>query len=203
MNRLSLSALKPITTRPQGGFVEPQKENFEHLSAQRREATAEVMRETTSTDATGGQTSFWSLTGQWTVYVTDAAAPVQVQVGGQEVQDVSIYDVAFPIDCDVRPGDRIGIPGFFAEWQAGTEYGRNDLVVPSEPDGGNGHYYKAIAPGESGQTEPVWPTMNSGIVEDNGVVWKEVGRTSYLEVTGDNRATNPSVELVVRAKEIR
>ena len=55
-----------------------------------------------------------------------------------------------------------------ATWTAATDYDTEDVVQPSAP---NGYVYECSTAGESGSTEPTWPTTLTNTVEDGTVVW--------------------------------
>jgi hypothetical protein len=57
-------------------------------------------------------------------------------------------------------------------WAAGT-YAIGEVVTPSNPFGGNGHSYRCIQAGVSGNAQPVFPVGEGATVADGGVIWKE------------------------------
>jgi prepilin-type N-terminal cleavage/methylation domain-containing protein len=57
-------------------------------------------------------------------------------------------------------------------WKSTAPYTTTSFVVPKI---NNGHYYKCTAAGNTGASEPAWPTNQGAVVTDGGVIWKEVG----------------------------
>lgn len=55
-------------------------------------------------------------------------------------------------------------------WEASTTYTANYWVIPTTA---NDFFYKVTAGGggDSGATEPAWPTTDSGTVVDNAITW--------------------------------
>jgi hypothetical protein len=62
-------------------------------------------------------------------------------------------------------------------WKAFTSYALNDLVFPTNPTN-TPYYYKRIAPGTSGASEPTWATTAGGQCNDGAVnnAWELVER---------------------------
>lgn len=63
-------------------------------------------------------------------------------------------------------------------WQANTEYSLNTLIKPTSD---NGHYYRCIQSGISGDSEPVWTTGFWDEIEDNTVIWREEEPVNILD----------------------
>ncbi len=57
-----------------------------------------------------------------------------------------------------------------ATWQSKKAYSKNDLVKPAVS---NGHYYRCIQSGTSGETEPTWPTTFWSEVVDGTAKWRQ------------------------------
>ncbi|PLX93464.1 MAG: hypothetical protein C0621_07465 [Desulfuromonas sp.] len=57
-------------------------------------------------------------------------------------------------------------------WAADSPVAFGDVVRPTAD---NGRLYLCVVPGTTDAAEPVWPTIGGGSVNDNGVVWLEVG----------------------------
>lgn len=62
-------------------------------------------------------------------------------------------------------------------WAATTTYAVGDVVRPSTA---NGHVYKCIVAGDSGGSEPTWPTTAELQVTDGTVTWREAGEAYVL-----------------------
>lgn len=63
-----------------------------------------------------------------------------------------------------------------SKWEFKKLYGKGDVVLPSSA---NGHYYKAIAGGVSGDTEPKFATDGSVISDNAGLKWKDMGALAW------------------------
>ncbi len=73
---------------------------------------------------------------------------------------------------DSRPATVV-VTGFYREkWEKSRTYKQQDQVIPSTR---NGWLYQATTRGESGTTEPTWPTVPSEQVTDGAIVWENVG----------------------------
>jgi len=73
------------------------------------------------------------------------------------------------------PGDIYGqVIGKSGEgpWKPNTSYRRRDIRMPDPQLLTNAFRYEVIVAGESGDTQPDWPTTNGATVEDGTVVWK-------------------------------
>ncbi len=55
-------------------------------------------------------------------------------------------------------------------WKKETSYSTNDIVKPTKD---NGHYYRCISAGKSGEEEPKWTTGFWDEIEDGTVKWRE------------------------------
>lgn len=66
------------------------------------------------------------------------------------------------------------------EWVASHEYSADDMV---EPTVRNGYRYAASFDtddhGDSGSTEPTWPTTVGATIDDGDVTWTNIGKTPY------------------------
>lgn len=73
--------------------------------------------------------------------------------------------------CNVTVGVNYNI------WKPAAVYGLDALVFPTDPIA-KPYYYKRIASGTSGATEPVWPTTPGGVCNDGAVsnAWELVER---------------------------
>ena len=61
----------------------------------------------------------------------------------------------------------------FAAWAATTAYSGLQIITPSPP---NGYVYAEIGtPGNSGSTQPIWPTALGAEVSDAGLLWICIG----------------------------
>lgn len=59
-------------------------------------------------------------------------------------------------------------PDTWERWQGGEAYGVGDRVTPVAR---NGYVYRVTVAGQSGATEPAWPTTIGQTVADGGVTW--------------------------------
>lgn len=59
----------------------------------------------------------------------------------------------------------------YSIWAAATTYSEGDLVIPASF---TGFYYQAQGDGDSGGSEPTFPTYQGGQVVDNEVTWKAI-----------------------------
>jgi len=92
-------------------------------------------------------------------------------------------------------------------WSAATPYVLNNTVIPVNRLASDGlaHSYKCTTAGTTGQSEPVWPIASGSTVNDNGVVWKENGKTrptvyDYFTLLSTNpKISNNSVQMVTNA----
>lgn len=76
-------------------------------------------------------------------------------------------------------------------WAATTAYIVGDFVVPNVL-AGRAYKATAITTGNSGSSEPTWPTTDGGTVVDSGVTWTEqslaFGAGTFPEVSGGSYA---------------
>lgn len=73
----------------------------------------------------------------------------------------------------------------YPSWTASTLYSEGTVVQPSTP---NGFWYTAAQGGQSGATEPTFPS--SGNVSDGSVIWEFGGSTSIVAPRGAAHAIN-------------
>ncbi len=72
----------------------------------------------------------------------------------------------------------IALAGDPAVWQPSHSYALGAVTMPAVA---NGHYYLCIAAGNSGPSEPVWPTVAAGAtVVDSAVTWLDIGAVAAL-----------------------
>ncbi len=71
-------------------------------------------------------------------------------------------------------------------WRPGEQYATNGYVRPRAE---TGFAYQASAAGQSGLTEPAWPTTLSGTVVDGSITWTAVASAS----NGVQALTSPTV----------
>lgn len=69
--------------------------------------------------------------------------------------------------------DRFAITHPANIWQANTSYALDTVVKPTGT-GGNGLIYKVTQAGTSGGTEPTWPSVVNGTVNDNTVIFTAI-----------------------------
>lgn len=74
-------------------------------------------------------------------------------------------------------------------WQSNTVYSEGDLVVPTSP---NGYVYRCTVGGESGSSEPSWPTTFNESVSDGNAEWECWSyHTADSEITRENGYDGP------------
>lgn len=137
------------------------------------------------------------------------------------------YHLFLPNYADIRPSDRVGVPGWFNAWQANEPHVVGDYVIPTALQAGTGHYFQAVltnpnassdssssdssssssnssssAEALSGATEPAWNNQHNSLTQDGDITWREMGPCSYFEVTGDDFDKSHEFEVMVRLKEI-
>lgn len=66
----------------------------------------------------------------------------------------------------------IVLDGGYPSWVASTDFSTGAVITPSTL---NGRRYLCTTPGESGSTEPTWPTAYTATVQDGTVVWTCLG----------------------------
>jgi hypothetical protein len=64
-------------------------------------------------------------------------------------------------------------------WAASTAKVIGNAVIPTA---GNNHWYMAVVTGDTGTSEPTWPTDGSTVV-DGGVTWQDMGVIDYSLTT--------------------
>jgi hypothetical protein len=69
----------------------------------------------------------------------------------------------------------------YATWNNKFNYSLGAVIVPS--GGGNGHIYKCIVAGKSGNSAPTWPTGSGATVVDGTATWQEAGSSSGITWT--------------------
>ena len=78
--------------------------------------------------------------------------------------DIKVYDTMTGTSRTVNYPGRV-------TWAASTSYPVGSVVQPTTP---NGFLYFITTAGESGATEPTWPTTDKATVNDNGAVWEAI-----------------------------
>lgn len=68
--------------------------------------------------------------------------------------------------------DGYGMKQFGWIWLPATQVLVGEVSCPTKP-GGNGHTYRCIAGGTTGNIEPGWPQTENGLVVDGSVTWEE------------------------------
>ena len=77
------------------------------------------------------------------------------------------------------------------KWQANTTYAPYQVVQPTTE---NGYQYIVIDGGQSGSTEPTWPTTVSDTVADGGIEWQCLDATKRLPlIVGQLPSGDPAV----------
>jgi hypothetical protein len=85
----------------------------------------------------------------------------------------------FPVDLSTKPDSDdlswkdLGLAPVFSAWTANTAFAAGALVIPTPL---NGHYYKALGDGVTGQNQPPFP-VDSGhtVSEPSNLTWLDVG----------------------------
>lgn len=95
-------------------------------------------------------------------------------VGSKTFTDTTTFDidiVTYAKACEVK------VSADYKIWKAATVYALDDKVFPLDPVA-KPYYYKRIAAGTSGSTEPTWPTTAGGQCNDGAVsnAWELVER---------------------------
>ena len=89
------------------------------------------------------------------IYLANQKGPYKLGAY-HDKDDVTLYGF------DLRPSD----------WTSTTIYNLDQTYVM--PTATNGFYYMVISPGISSGTEPTWPTVVDGTVDDGTVEWKAI-----------------------------
>lgn len=77
------------------------------------------------------------------------------------------------------------------KWQANTTYAPYQVVQPTTE---NGYQYIVIDGGQSGSTEPTWPTVVNNTVTDGGIEWQCLDATKRLPlIVGQLPSGDPAV----------
>ena len=77
------------------------------------------------------------------------------------------------------------------KWQANTTYAPYQVVQPTTE---NGYQYIVIDGGQSGSTEPTWPTTVNNTVTDGGIEWQCLDATKRLPlIVGQLPSGDPAV----------
>lgn len=108
------------------------------------------------------------------------AGPV---VGGTQFSDSAIFAMGLNIPPQLYRGlPVVPITNTFQSntnyppWLAGTQYPRGSkIVAAATPDTGIEYIFNATHPGTSGTSAPSFPSTFHGTVNDNGVVWRNIG----------------------------
>ncbi|MFH1835804.1 MAG: glycoside hydrolase domain-containing protein [Methanobacteriota archaeon] len=85
-----------------------------------------------------------------------------------DIRDNVVYTNHPGVDYNV-------ILGAHNQWKPNTLYNTGSRNIYRIPTTWNGHYYKLIVNGTTGSTEPIWPTISGGEVQDGSARWKEAG----------------------------
>lgn len=64
------------------------------------------------------------------------------------------------------------IPSTYSSWIADEQVNTGDIRIPSDR---NGYRYQAQNSGQTGSSEPTWPSIDDEQVTDNEVTWKATG----------------------------
>ena len=85
-----------------------------------------------------------------------------------------------------------------ATWAASTAYSLDDIVISTTP---NGHKYKVTTAGTSGSSEPAWPTGTGETVNDETVVWTEIGADDQLPTLHGYTQNNKTLDNKVLSED--
>lgn len=118
-----------------------------------------------------------TVTGYWAANTFVASAyelATGLFAGSNTFTDTDEFTIDINIDakaCNVTVGVNYNI------WEPAKYYGLDTLVFPTNPIA-KPYYYKRIAPGTSGEAEPIWPTTPGGFCNDGAVsdAWELVER---------------------------
>jgi hypothetical protein len=69
----------------------------------------------------------------------------------------------------------------YPAWTANTAYQVDDLILPATP---NGYYFQCTQAGESGGSEPSWPSAVNKTITDGSVLWTCVAATAVIAPRG-------------------
>lgn len=114
---------------------------------------------------------------------TDGVAPHKIDACAGNKVFGAYSDLSQPlgplsnIDPKALTLNPFGMKPFGWNWAPGTAILAGEVCTPSAPSTGNGHTYQAQNSGTTAAAagdEPVWPLTESGTVDDNGVIWKEL-----------------------------
>lgn len=96
------------------------------------------------------------------------------------------------------------VPAYPAAWVASTSYSKGDFRIPTVA---NGRLYRALNSGESGASEPTWPTTVGDKVTDgsgdNQIEWQCVNDTSVTLVDGTDYEIDDTDLTGLRIKWLR
>lgn len=138
-------------------------------------------------------------------------------LGTQQFSDVQVIDLTHPAiirgaafrqDGRVLPRGRVVAkdrngelttyePGLGSAvyWGTAMAYNAGTIVRPMEF---NDHYYRCTTGGNSGSSEPTWPTTAGATVADGTVVWEEAGLFGAEILTGGGVLTE-AIDTAVEA----
>lgn len=119
----------------------------------------------------------WSM-GEWEEEAV-SASPVIGEVSGYAQPNSAVFlglGSASGIPARNVSAVSVGVAGVLARADE-SPYEVGDLVEPETPDG---QVYVCTASGESGASEPVWPS-NGGTVTDGTVTWRHLGPKSFSD----------------------
>jgi len=103
------------------------------------------------------------------------------------------------LDLKTKNIDPYGQKPFGWAWMAGTACLVGEMATPSQiqdettVSAGNGHTYRCVIAGTTGQTQPLWPLTEGGTVVDGTVTWQE-----YTMVLA-NRIPQPAPPVLTEA----
>lgn len=164
-----------------------------------------VLRFVATEDETGGSTSQYIQAGSYRCNVRYAGNPDEAGNGIQVTSDAP-YIIEFPIEADVQPSDKFGVPGWFNTWQPNIAVSSGQKMIPTRK-GGNGYLYEVIQDGVTGNVEPDisvgdWPTAIGAVIENGTTKLKNVGKVDFYEIVGNNEGLTNQDILVVNAKKV-
>jgi hypothetical protein len=109
---------------------------------------------------------------------TQFIATARRAVDGVDVGSAVVGNGAQTLSVDTYDPVMVMVSAYQGDvWKPDTAYALDDLVFPSNPTN-TPYYYKRIAAGTSGATEPTWPTTPAGQCDDGAVTnaWELVER---------------------------